>query len=256
VIYRAKEVIFSKFPFVGNIFAFNRYTRDRWIAWEASHLPAGSYVLDVGAGSCPYRGFFAHCRYIAQDLAQLAPDQLRGRKGYGPLDIISNINSLPIKSSIIDVVLCTEVIEHIAQPIRVMYEIARVLKPGGVLLLSAPLRSGLHQEPFHYYGGFTPYWYKKFLTEAGFTEIQITPVGGLFKAYGEESLRVALYLMLGGRQRFNLLARLLLYPFWLIMLPWFALLCPLLCYALDYLFPIENYTVGYHVKAIKHKEQS
>lgn len=72
-----------------------------------------------------------------------------------------------------DVVLCTEVLEHEPEPIRAVHEFARIVRPGGKLLLTAPLGSGLHQDPFHFYGGYTPYWYRRFLTEAGFDNIEV-----------------------------------------------------------------------------------
>jgi ubiquinone/menaquinone biosynthesis C-methylase UbiE len=131
ILYDLKEVIFLKLPIFKKIFAFNRYTRDQFIAYEASLIPAGSRVLDAGAGTCPYRKLFAHCNYIAQDFAKLSPDQLQGKKGYGELDIVCDINQLPIEDESIDVVICTEVLEHIANPIDTIREFSRVLREGG-----------------------------------------------------------------------------------------------------------------------------
>jgi len=249
--YCLKERVFSRLGPLKEILAFNRATRERWVAEEASQVFRGARVLDVGAGSCPFRDLFAHCHYVAQDLATLEPMQLQGRKGYGRLDVISDIAQLPFADETFDVVLCTEVLEHVPEPIRAVQEIARILRRGGTLLLSAPLRSGLHQEPYHFYGGFTRYWYSKFLTEAGFEQIQIKPVGGLFKMYGESSLHVTLALSpwtIGSR---SFALRLTIFSVWLITLAWFAVLCPLLCHVLDGFLPLEWGTVGYHVKAIK-----
>jgi ubiquinone/menaquinone biosynthesis C-methylase UbiE len=171
------------------IYAFNQYERDRWVAAQAAKVAPSSRVLDVGAGSCPYRNLFAHCEYKTHDFAQLQPDQLLGRQGYGAIDYISDILSIPVPDASFDVILCTEVLEHVPEPIRAVQEFARILKPGGKLLLTAPLGSGLHQEPYHFYGGYTPHWYHKFLKEAGFESITIEPNGGFFKHYGQESLR-------------------------------------------------------------------
>jgi ubiquinone/menaquinone biosynthesis C-methylase UbiE len=250
-VYRLKEIVFKRLPFIENVFAFNRSSRDRWIASEASRLLPGLKVLDVGAGSCPHRPLFARCEYLAHDLAALAPGQLQGRKGYGSLDLISRIDSLPIASETFDVVLCTEVLEHVPEPIQAIQEIARIIHRGGLLLLTAPLRSGIHQEPYHFYGGYTPFWYSKFLTEAGFEEITITPVGGLFKMYGESSLHVAFAIAPWSLKDKSVAVRLLLFPVWLVSLPWLAVLCPLFCHILDRVVFVEWGTVGYHVRAIK-----
>jgi len=61
-------------------------------------------------------------------------------KGSG---VQANILDLPFKSSRFDAVLCTEVIEHLLNPIQGLNEIANVIKPGGLLLLSTDNRNGL-----------------------------------------------------------------------------------------------------------------
>lgn len=228
------------------VYAFNQYERDRWVAMQAAQIPAGSRVLDVGAGSCPYRDLFAHCQYEAHDFAQLEPDQLLGRKGYGRIDYVSDILSIPVPDASFDVILCTEVLEHVPEPIRVVHEFARILKPGGRLFLTAPLGSGLHQEPYHFYGGYTPYWYRKFLVEAGFGNITIEPNGGFFKHYGQESLRFAMLLA-----PWRGWGQLVCFPIWLLSLPWFSLICPFLGHILDRLDGDRAFTVGYHVTAVR-----
>jgi hypothetical protein len=57
-------------------------------------------------------------------------------------------------------------------------EFARLLKPGGRLFLSAPLLSGLHMEPYHFYGGFTHYWYRHWLPQVGFSIDETQAIGG------------------------------------------------------------------------------
>lgn len=247
---RMKQMIFEYFPTTQRIFAFNRYIRDQWIAKESARMPPDTYVIDVGAGSCPYRHLVSgHCRYFAYDFSALNPSQLQGRRGYGQLDVIGDINLIPLVDACMDVVICTEVLEHVPEPILAVREVVRILKEGGLLLISAPLRSGLHQEPYHFYGGFTPYWYRRFLNE--FETISIMPVGGLFKMYGESSLHVAVSLAPWSVKTSSRVRNLGLFMIWLATLPWFAVLCPLLCHLLDYLLPLEWGTVGYHVKATK-----
>jgi hypothetical protein len=86
-------------------------------------------------------------------------------------------------------VLCTEVIEHLAEPEKVIREFARLLRPGGRLMLTAPLGSGIHQEPHHYFGGFTPWWHRRVLDAAGFDAIQVEANAGSFRFFSQESLR-------------------------------------------------------------------
>ena len=229
------------------ILAFNQYERDRWVAEQAAMLPAGSRVLDVGAGFCRYRALFAHCEYETHDFCQLQPGQF-GQKGYGTIDYVSDILSIPVPAASFDVILCTEVLEHVPEPIRVIDEFVRILQPGGKLLLTAPLGSGLHQEPFHFYGGYTPYWYRKFLKDAGFEKITIEPNGGFFKHYGQESQRFSTMIH---PSKLKGLARYLLAPVWLVTLPWFRLIVPFVCHFLDRHDEHKGFTIGYHVTAVR-----
>lgn len=223
--------------------------RDDWIAAQAQLVPAGSLVLDVGAGSCPYRSLFAHCNYRAQDFLKLKPNDLRGVCGYGAIDIIADAIQLPVREATVDFVLCTEVLEHVPNPIQVVAECGRVLKPGGKIILTAPLGSGLHQQPYHFYGGFTPYWYQKFLTQAGFTAISAIPNGGFFCLHAQETLRwarVAAPWRLAG----SWLVRLLWAPFWVLIgggLAGGAVVSRLL----DRFDKERQFTVGYHVTAVR-----
>jgi ubiquinone/menaquinone biosynthesis C-methylase UbiE len=232
------------------ILNFNQVERDAWVRSQAAALPSGVSVLDVGSGSCPYREYFSHCVYRTQDMASLSAEQLRDHAGYGRIDYVCDATAIPVPDNHFDVVLCTELLEHVSEPIKVVQEIARVLKPGGKLLLTAPLGSGIHQEPYHFYGGYTPYWYQKFLPQVGFVKLQLEANGGFFKHYGQESVRFV-KMLTPWKAPAPWPVRLLLLPVWLISLPWFALGAPLACHLLDRLDLEQKFTIGYHVIAIK-----
>ncbi|MBM3824638.1 MAG: class I SAM-dependent methyltransferase [Verrucomicrobia bacterium] len=151
------------------------FARDRWVEAQAGTVAAGSWVLDAGAGASKYRPFFKHCRYQTQDFCQYEGDLV---KYLEPVDYVCDIASIPIETGRLDAILCTEVIEHVADPVFVLREFSRLLKRGGKLWLTSPLLSHLHMEPYHYYGGFTHYWYRHWLPLAGFVIESITPVGG------------------------------------------------------------------------------
>lgn len=229
------------------VFTFNQVERDRWVAKQAARLAPESCVLDIGAGSCPYRALFSHCDYRTQDFKGLQGDQLRSG-AYGGIDYVCDATSIPVDAATFDAVICTEMIEHVPHPVQVIEEFSRILKPGGVLLLTAPLGSGIHQEPYHFYGGFTPYWYKKFLQDAGFEHIQIEANGGSFKFFGQESLRFV-------RMTFPLKlaapiwVRILWLPVWVALLPVLGMLIPVISHGLDRYDMERRFTVGYHVRA-------
>lgn len=221
---------------------FNQRGRDRWVAEVARAVPAGARVLDVGAGTCPYRGLFAHADYVSHDFKRYEGVKLGGGTAYGAIDLVSEIDHLPVEAGSFDVVLCTEVLEHVPDPAAAVAEMARVLRPGGRLLLSAPLGAGLHQLPFHYYGGFTPAWYERFLPAAGIEVRRITANGGFFKLLAQETARAAGLLAHAATpppgltpQTLRLLAEDL--PRWF--------------HGLDDAVRSEQFTVGYFVEGVK-----
>ena len=222
---------------------FRPFTHDRRerVRRFAESLPAGTRVLDVGAGTCKYRPLFTHCEYRAQDFAAYqGSDHV-----YGELDYISDINDIPVEDAAFDAIVCTEVLEHVPRPDLALLEFARILKPGGQLLLTAPMRSGIHMAPYHFYGGFSRYWYEHFLPLSGFRVDQIEENGGFFRFYGAQS-----QLFLRKATPRNAVGRVLFAPFKLVLSLWFRLLMPVLGFVLDeYLFDHRELTNGYFVQA-------
>jgi ubiquinone/menaquinone biosynthesis C-methylase UbiE len=226
--------------------AFNTSERDRWVSAQAATIPNGARVLDVGAGSGRYRSLFAHCEYRAHDFGQ-EPATI-GK--YTKLDYESDIVDIPVPDESFDVILCTEVLEHVPEPIRAVSEMARILAQGGCLLLTAPLGSFLHQEPYHFYGGYTPYWYHKFLPEIGLDVISIEPNRGFFSWFGQEAQRFSA--TIDPRRTTRTSWRwFLLTLLWLTTLPFCRLLFPIIGQPLDQLKLEHVATVGYHIVATK-----
>ncbi len=88
-----------------------------------------------------------------------------------------------------DVVLCTEVFEHLKDPVSAVREIARVLKPGGELILTAPFCSLTHMAPYYFANGFSEFWYREHLEAHGFEICELTPDGDYFKYMAQELFR-------------------------------------------------------------------
>lgn len=224
------------------IFQFNDYERDRFVREIAEKVPAGARVLDAGAGSCRYKPLFGHCRYEAQDFGRYTGPEHQ----YGELDYVCDITSIPVSEESFDLVLCTEVLEHVPYPERAVAELARILKPGGTLVITAPMMSGIHMAPYHYYGGFSPHWYEHFLPPLGLEVRECRPNGGFFKFYGQESRR---FLHVLTPQ--STLARWIFFPVKVILALWFRLLVPIACFFLDRKDKEPELTVGYFVTARK-----
>lgn len=101
-------------------------------------------LLDVGCGKKPYREIFNVEQYIGVDWANTP-------HGLADVDIVTDASKLPFDSELFDTVLCTEVLEHVQNPYETIREIARVLKPGGILILSTPFAFWIHEAPFDFF---------------------------------------------------------------------------------------------------------
>ena len=121
-----------------------------------SHLPRGARVLDVGCGSALVAERLADldATYVGLDFPahhiRFAASAMRGRStALHTQWVRGDGEALPFPSASFDVVVMTEVIEHLLRPERAVWEVSRVLKPGGVYVMTTnnasevPLRSPL-----------------------------------------------------------------------------------------------------------------
>src|ERR1700743_2778861 len=119
----------------------NSQARDQWITSTLARIPAGLRLLDAGAGQCPYKPACAHLEYISQDFGQYdgkgEVGVQTGEWDNSKLDIVSDILNIPLPDASVDAVLCTEVFEHIPDPILAIREFSRLLRPAGYLIITA-----------------------------------------------------------------------------------------------------------------------
>jgi SAM-dependent methyltransferase len=146
----------------------------------------------------------------------------------------------------VDLVLNTQVLEHVENPGVVLREIRRVLKDGGSLLLTAPQGWPEHQQPNDFYR-FTRFALSSLMKEAGFSESHVEPIGGYFHYLGHRLTFIPKVLF---QDRQGLL-RVLLFPLELVCLAFFCAFCPFVCYYLDALDKKKEFTLCYRVLAVK-----
>jgi SAM-dependent methyltransferase len=178
-----------------NVGMDNQDVREAWLRKTLSAIPEGSRILDAGAGTMKYSGYCSHLRYVSQDFGQynvsgdgvgLHSDQF----DYGELDIVSDIVEIPEETNSFDAVMCVEVLEHLPNPDRAIKEFGRLLRPGGTLVMTAPLCSLTHMAPYHFCSGFSRYWFERQLTDYGFQISGIYPNGNYFEYLGQEIYRI------------------------------------------------------------------
>jgi predicted SAM-dependent methyltransferase len=137
-----------------------KITRPRLRAFLERHRSEGK-TLDVGCGSALYGDLFPH--RITLDIEQ--------RKNVA-VDVIGDAHNLSLfPQESFDVVLCTEVLEHLHTPAQAIAEFHRVLKPGGTLLLTTRFVFPLHDTPNDYYR-YTKYGLEYLLRD--FEDVEIT----------------------------------------------------------------------------------
>lgn len=173
----------------------NKSNRDTWLSKTLSDIPSGSKILDAGAGELRYKGLCKHLEYVSQDFAKYdgqgdTSGLQTGTWDNSKLDIISDITDIPVKKASFDAIMCTEVFEHIPYPDRAVKEFARILKPKGKLIITAPFASLTHFAPYFYSNGYSKYWYEKVLTDYGFKILDIDFNGNYFDYVAQEIRRI------------------------------------------------------------------
>lgn len=86
-----------------------------------------------------------------------------------------------------DTVVNIQVLEHVFEPIKMVEEIARVLKPGGHGIFLIPQTSTVHFAPEHYYN-FTRYWIQKAMQRAGLNIVELKALGGVWTSMASHLL--------------------------------------------------------------------
>jgi len=169
----------------------NQINRENWLQNALGKVPNGARILDAGAGEQQYKKFCTHLNYVSQDFAQY--DGIGDGKGlqtemrnHNNLDIISDIIDIPEPDNSFDAILCVEVLEHLPNPIAALQEFRRLLKPNGILIITAPFCSITHYSPYHFYSGFNRYFYEKYLPEFNFKIEELVPNGNYFEYIAQE----------------------------------------------------------------------
>lgn len=195
-----------------------------------------SKVLDVGCGSKPYAGLFGGSDYLGIDIeAGYWKDEQK------KADLYFDGENIFLPDASFDVVVCTEVLEHAANPDKLMLEINRVLKVGGVLFISVPFVWNEHESPYDF-RRYTKYGLEKTLLANGFLVDSIEPTSGPMGAIGQlVSAFIFEHFKIGGSIAKLILTLLILTPIQLVSI------------FLDRLFPKKWLSLSYVAIAKKYR---
>jgi ubiquinone/menaquinone biosynthesis C-methylase UbiE len=168
----------------------NLSTRNHWIASELFKLKGR--ILDAGAGELQWKTHCSHLEYVSQDLAEYDGDgdgkglQCKNWKGL-EVDIKCDITRIPDSSQSFDAILCSEVLDHVPDPVAAVQELDRLLKPGGTMLLTESFCGLTNQSPYFYYTGLSINWYKYHLKDY---TLEITYNGSYYEWIAQEIHRM------------------------------------------------------------------
>lgn len=173
----------------------NEAARNLWLTNTLKAFPPGLRILDAGAGELRNKPLCAHLDYVSQDICQYEGSGNvhglhTGTWDTSNIDLVCDIATIPEPDDSFDVILCSEVFEHLPDALKGLDEFARLLKPGGKLIITAPFASLVHFAPYHYATGFSRYWYEYHLPSRNFSIQELTPNGDWFSYAKQETLRL------------------------------------------------------------------
>lgn len=177
----------SESPAKSSLYTLARVAVD-WVDLQLSHVVEGlarcaphasGRLLDVGCGDKPYEHLFTPhvSEYIGVEYDESYSVTSAGARGKA--DVVYNGDRMPFEDASFDTVLNVQVLEHTSRPAELLRDMARVLKPGGLLIISVPFSFRLHEEP-HDYFRYSPHGLRELCARAGLELVSVEPLGGLW----------------------------------------------------------------------------
>lgn len=135
-------------------------------------------ILDIGCGTKPYQSFFPHTEYCGLDYHKAGSNQ-------NPhADYLYDGKKFPFKAREFEYALATEVLEHVFEPDLFLKEIFRILKPGGLCILTVPFIWDEHEQPYDF-GRYTSFGIRALLERSGFEIVEQRKTGNFITTLGQ-----------------------------------------------------------------------
>ena len=155
-------------------------------------------LLDVGSGEAPYRQFCEEAGYAYHSHDFMAYDPMRDKAAVGLTeadwtykepDIICDILEIPEVRKF-DVILCTDVLEHVPDATRALEKLCALTKSGGYVVVVVPLLSIMHQPPYWFQPGLSPQFFLHHINRVpGMEIVSLAMVGDYSDFLKEEVTR-------------------------------------------------------------------
>lgn len=136
-------------------------------------------LLDIGCGRKPYKSTFKVDFYVGLDV-HVSGHSEKAKNS----DVMFDGTNIPIKANSFDCVLATEVLEHVFEPDEFLFNVSKILKPGGRLILSVPFVWDEHEQPYDY-ARYTSFGIKYLLEKHKFKLLHQKKTGGYIETLSQ-----------------------------------------------------------------------
>ena len=153
--------------------SYRRHLLDAHLHWAAP-LMRGC-IVDLGGKRDRTRGNFVPTPSVGDRWIYVNLDRTTRP------DVLADVAAVPLDSSSADCVVCTEVLEHVPDPLQCVREAHRVLRSGGHLICSVPFLYPIHADP-HDFQRFTEEGLRRLLS--AFPSPHIRKMGGYLGTLG------------------------------------------------------------------------
>lgn len=167
-------------------YSIRRYYVDEFYERNIRMFPKSVNILDIGGKKVRTRGQFDIEKHLMNVMYANIDSSTNP-------DYLCDGSNIPVKNNSFNVVICSEMLEHVREPTLILNEAYRILKPGGVLLICVPFLIGIHTDPYDY-GRYTDYYWRTVLKEIGFDRI-IIEKQGLYYSVLMDMLKLYTYQM-------------------------------------------------------------
>lgn len=130
-------------------------------------LAISGKVLDVGGGR---KAKYLHLLPRGLDLSSVNIDT-----AIEPTHLVQPGDPLPFADGTFETIICFNTLEHIYDPVAVLAEMFRVLRPGGQVHVTVPFMFRIHGHPDDYLRA-TPSWWRETFVQTGFAALKFHPL--------------------------------------------------------------------------------
>lgn len=124
----------------------------------ADALPISAPIYEFGSLQVPGQEGFADLRPFFPDIEYIGADM---REGIG-VDVVLNLHDIDLPDNSVGTVLLLDTLEHVEYPHKAIQEIYRIIRPGGLLIMSSVMNYIIHSYPNDYWR-YTPEAFRSLL---------------------------------------------------------------------------------------------